>query len=207
MPALSRVTVAVRVLSPFGLNAPYPTDGLLKTVVTSAALPLIDIKPTIAYAISKDLSLGVSADIYTFAGFLGQGHAEHKQMSAGAFGIPPGASIEFSGRGTGAGAPASLLYYLLKNSDDLPILSVGLVYRSRTVVPLNGVLLVNGVKVAEVSTVLVLPHMVTGAVAVWTVRTRERAWEIELDVEYVGWGANRNRDIQLSTGGMFPQPQ
>ncbi len=165
---------------------------------------MIDSKPTIAYAISKDLSISISADIYTFAGFLGEEHAEQKQVCARAFGIPPGASIEFSGRGTGAGATASLLYAPLKNANDLPILSVGLVYRSRAVVPLNGVLLVNGTKVAEASTDLVLPHMLTGAVAVWPVRTREREWKVELDVEYVGWSANRNLDIQLSNGTTIP---
>ena len=206
-PALSAVTVGVGLLSPFGLNAHYPTDGPFKTVVTSAALPLIDIKPTIAYAISKDLSIGVSADIYTFASFLGEGHAEQKQISAGTFGLPPGASLEFNGKGTGAGATASILYSPLKNANDLPILSLGLVYRSRAVVPLNGGLLVNGTKVAEASTDLVLPHMVTGAVAVWPVRTREREWKVELDVEYVGWSANRDLDIRLSNGGRIPQPQ
>lgn len=80
-------------------------------------------------------------------------------------------------------------------------------YRSRAVVPLNGVFLVNGTKVAEASTELVLPHKVTRAVAVWPVRTGEREWKVEFDVEYVGWSANRNLDPRLSRGGTIPQPQ
>lgn len=105
------------------------------------------------------------------------------------------------------GATVGLLYSPLKNANDLPIQSLGLVYRSRVVVPLNGVFLVNGTKVAEASTELVLPHMVTGAVAVWPVRIREREWKVGLDVEYVGWSANSNLDIRLSNGATIPQPQ
>jgi long-chain fatty acid transport protein len=193
--------------SPFGLLTRYPVDGPFSTAVTSAALPLIDIKPTIAYKVSDDLSVGVSADIYTFASFLGEGHAEQKRMSAGAFGIPAGASIEFSGKGTGAGVTVSLLYSPLRNMDGLPTFSIGLVYRSQAVVPLSGSLLVNGAKIADASTNLVLPQMFTGAIAVWPVRTSEQEWKVEVDVEYVGWNSNRNLDVRLSNGSTIPQPQ
>lgn len=106
---LSSVTVGVGVTSPFGLNTRYPVDGPFNTAVTSVALPLINIKPTIAYKVNDYLSVGLSADIYTFASFLGEGHVEQKQISAGAFGIPAGDSIEINGKGTGAGVTASLL--------------------------------------------------------------------------------------------------
>lgn len=207
LPILSPVTIGIGLTSPFGLNTRYPVDGPFNTAVTSAALPLIDIKPTIAYKISEDLSVGVSADIYTFAGFLGEGHVEQKQVSAGALGIPAGASIELNGKGTGAGVTASLLFSPLRNRAGKPIMSIGLVYRSQAVLPLSGSLLVNGAKVADASTDLVLPHVFTGAIAVWPVRTREREWKVELDVEYVGWGLFRNLDIRLSNGATIPQPQ
>ena len=207
LPIFSPVTVGIGLTSPFGLNTRYPLDGPFNTAVTSAALPLIDIKPTIAYKISEGLSVGVSADIYTFASFLGEGHAEQKQVSAGALGIPAGASIELNGKGTGAGVTASLLYSPLRNGAGKPIMSVGLVYRSQAVLPLNGSLLVNGAKVADASTDLVLPHMFSGAIAIWPVRTGQREWKIELDVEYVGWSVNRNLDIRLSNGATIPQPQ
>ena len=45
---LSNVTVGLGLTSPFGLNIRYPVDGPFNTAVTSAALPLIDIKPTVA---------------------------------------------------------------------------------------------------------------------------------------------------------------
>ncbi len=205
--AFSPVTLGLGLTSPFGTNIRYPLDGPFNTAVTTAALPLIDIKPTVAYKLNDQLAIGVSADIYTFASFLGQGQAEQKQVGAGVFGIPAGASVEFNGNGTGAGATVSLLYTPLRNSDGKPIASVGLVYRTQAVVPLSGSLLVNGAKVADASTNLVLPQIYTGAIAIWPVRTSEREWKLELDVEYVGWKSNRDLDIHLSSGGVFPQPQ
>jgi long-chain fatty acid transport protein len=203
----SPVTLGLGLTSPFGSNTRYPVDGPFNTAITSAALPLIDIKPTVAYKLNDQLAIGVSADIYTFASFLGQGHGEQKQVGAGVFGIPAGASVEFNGKGTGAGATVSLLYTPLRNGDGKPLASIGLVYRTQAVVPLSGSLLVNGTKVADASTNLVLPQIYTGAIAVWPVRTNEREWKLELDVEYVGWKSNRDLDVHLSSGGVIPQPQ
>ncbi|MBX3333166.1 MAG: outer membrane protein transport protein [Nitrospira sp.] len=207
LPRMSSMTVGIGLLSPFGLNTRYPLDGPFATAVTSAALPLFAIKPTIAYKVNDQLSVGLSADIYTFASFLGEGHGEQKQISAGALGIPVGASIELNGSGTGAGVTASLLYTPMTNNTGKPILSIGFVYRSQAVVPLNGALLVNGVKIADGSANLVLPQMVTGAVAIWPVRTSNREWKIELDVEYVGWSLHKNLDVRLEGGGGIPQPR
>lgn len=205
--SLSSLTVGLGITSPFGSNTRYPVDGPFNTAVTSAELPLIDIKPTIAYKISEALSVGVSADIYTFASFLGEGHVEQKQVSAGALGIPAGASTELNGTGTGAGVTVGLLYSPLRNGAGKPIISIGVVYRSQAVLPLSGSLLVNGAKVADASTDLVLPHIVTGAIAVWPVRTSKKEWKVELDVEYVGWSSNKNLDVRLSNGATIPQPQ
>lgn len=206
-PRFSAVTIGLGLTSPFGLNTRYPIDGPFNTAVTSAELPLIAIKPTVAYKISEQLSIGVSADIYTFADFLGEGHVEQKQMSGGGLGIPAGASIELNGTGTGAGVAASLLFTPVRNDVGKPTISVGLVYRSQAVLPLNGSLLINGARVADASTDLVLPQMFTGAIAFWPVRTHDREWKVELDVEYVGWSLNRNLDVRLSSGATIPQPQ
>ena len=205
--SLSNVTVGLGLTSPFGLNTRYPVDGPFNTAITSAALPLIDIKPTVAYKLNDQLAIGVSADIYTFAGFLGEGQVELRQVGAGVSGIPAGASVELNGKGTGAGLTASLLYTPFRNSEGKPLASVGLVYRSQAVLPLSGSLLINGSKVSDASTNLVLPQMYTGAIAIWPVRTSEREWKLELDVEYVGWKSNRDLDVHLSSGGVIPQPQ
>jgi long-chain fatty acid transport protein len=203
----SSIAIGIGVNSSFGSNIRYPLDSPLNTAVTSVTLPLLAIKPTVAYRINDQLSVGVSADIYTFASFLGEGQAEQKQISAGALGIPAGAPIELNGRGTGAGVTVSMLYAPLKNEVGKPVVSIGLVYRSQAVVPLKGSLLVNGAKAADASTDLVLPQMVTGAIAVWPVRSLEREWKVEIDVEYVGWSLNRNLDVRLSNGATIPQPQ
>jgi long-chain fatty acid transport protein len=203
----SAITIGLGLTSPFGLRTRYPIDGPFNTAVTSAELPLITIKPAIAYKISDALSVGVSADIHTFASFLGEGHVEQKQISSGAQGLPAGGSIELNGTGTGAGVTASLLYTPMRNPAGKPVVSIGFVYRSQAVLPISGALLVNGAKVADASTDLVLPQMATGAIAVWPVRTIEREWKLEVDVEYVGWGLNRNLDVRLSNGATIPQPQ
>ena len=118
-----------------------------------------------------------------------------------------GASVELNGTGTGAGATVSLLYTPLRNGDGKPLASIGLVYHTQAVVPLSGSLLVNGAKVADASANLVLPQIYTGAIAIWPVRTSEREWKLELDVDYVGWKSNRDLDVHLSSGGVIPQPQ
>ncbi|HEX5647815.1 MAG TPA: outer membrane protein transport protein [Nitrospira sp.] len=206
LPRLSAVTVGLGLNSPFGLLTRYPADGPFNTAATFAALPLLAIKPTIAYQLTDSVSVGVSADIYTFAPFLGQGHAEQKLVGAGALGIPAGAPVELNGTGTGAGATVSILVTPLRNDDGKPRISIGVIYRTQVVLPLSGALLIGGTKVADASTNLVLPQIVTGAVAVWPVRNSEREWKIEVDAEFVGWGSYRNLDVQLSNGAMIPQP-
>jgi long-chain fatty acid transport protein len=206
-PRFSAVTIGLGLVTSFGLRTRYPIDGPFNTAVTSAELPLIDIQPTIAYRVSKDFSIAVGADIYTFTSFLGEGHVEQKQISAGGLGISPGSSIELNGTGTGAGVTVGLLYTPVRNGTDKPIVSIGFVYRSQAVLPLHGSLLVNGTKVADAATDLVLPQRFTGAVAVWPVRTSEREWKVEVDIGYVGWSSNRNLDVRLSNGAIIPQPQ
>jgi long-chain fatty acid transport protein len=198
---LSNVTVGLGLTSPYGLSTRYPVDGPFNSVVTSARMPLIDIKPTVAFKVNDDLAIGVSTDVYTFADFLGEGQVEQQRIGAG------GATVELNGKGTGAGVTASLHYTALRNSDGKPVASIGLVYRSQAVLPLSGSVMVNGASVADASTSLVLPQVYTGGMAIWPVRTQEREWKLELDVEYVGWRSNRNLDLQLSNGTTIPQPQ
>lgn len=198
---LSNVTLGLGLTSPYGLSTRYPVDGPFNSVVTSAKLPLLDIKPTVALKVNDDLAIGVSADIYTFASFLGEGQVEQQRIGGA------GATVELNGKGTGAGVTASLLYTPLRNSDGNPVASIGLVYRTQAVLPLSGSLLVSGTNVADASTSLVLPQIYTGAMAIWPVRTNEREWKLELDIEYVGWKSNRNLDVHLSNGTTVPQPQ
>ncbi|WP_455245857.1 OmpP1/FadL family transporter [Petrachloros mirabilis] len=198
---LADVTVGIGLTTPFGLNTRYPVDGPFNTAVTSATLPLIDIKPTVAYKLNDSIAVGLSADIYTFASFLGEGHIEQR------FVLPGGMTAELNGRGTGAGFTASLLYTPLRNDEGKPLASIGLVYTSQSVIPLSGGFFVNGAKVADATANLVLPQIYRGGVAVWPIRDRKNEWKLELDVEYVGWKSLRNLDVSLSNGAIIPQPQ
>lgn len=205
--SLSNFTLGLGLTTPYGINTRFPTDGPFNSAVTSATLPLIDIKPTIAFRLNEQLAFGISADVYTFASFLGEGQVEQHRVWPGGSGIPAGSSVEFQGKGTAAGFTASMLYTPIRNEEGKPRAAIGLIYTSQAVLPLRGGLLVNGTKIADASTTLVLPQIYRGAVAVWPIRDHHREWKLELDVEYVGWKSVRNFDLHLSTGATLPQPQ
>jgi long-chain fatty acid transport protein len=95
----------------------------------------------------------------------------------------------------------------LRNADGKPVANVGIVYRSQATLHLSGALLANGAKVSDANATLVLPQVITGAVALWPVRTHEREWKLEMDVDYVGWKSVRNLDVTLGNGTTIAQPQ
>ena len=204
MAALDGFTAGIGVLSPFGVLYRYPNDSPFSTAVTSEALQLIDIKPTLAYKLNDQLSVGLGADIYTFASFWGEGRGAVKLNNAGLPGIPPGTPLEINGNDTAAGFNVSLLYTPFRNSTGKPLANIGLVYRSQATLHLDGSFLANGSPVADASTTLVLPQVITGAIAVWPIRNKDHEWKVELDVDYTGWKSFRNTDVHLSTGTTIP---
>lgn len=204
--ALGDLSAGLGITTPFGLQTRYPADGPFSTAATGSNLPLIDIKPTLAYRFNDSLSVGVGADIYTFASFLGQGHVEERFNWPGGGGIPAGAAMEINGNGTAPGFNLSLLYTPFRNTDGKPLANVGLVYRSQATLHLNGQFLANGGLISDARTTIVLPQMYTVAVAIWPVRDSSREWKLEFDVDYVGWKSIRNLDVHLSNGGTLPQP-
>lgn len=204
--ALGDLTAGIGVTVPFGSVTRWPNDGPFRTTTTFNTLPLLDIKPTLAYKLTPDLSIGLGADIYTFSGLFGEGHVERKSVWPGGGGIPAGAQVELFGADTAAGFNASMLYTALRNADGKPVANVGIVYRSQATLHLNGAFLANGAKVSDATATFVLPQVITGAVALWPVRTREREWKLEVDVDYVGWKSVRNLDVHLANGATIPQP-
>lgn len=198
--ALGDLSAGVGVTVPFGSLNRWPTDGPFRTATTFNTLPLLDIKPTLAYQLTRDLSIGLGADIYTFSGLVGEGHIERQTIPA------PGITSELFGKDTAAGFNASLLYTPLRNADGKPLANIGIVYRSRATMHLNGALLSNGAKVSDAKATFILPQVITGAIAIWPVRTNEREWKFEVDVDHVGWKSMRNLDVQLANGGTIPQP-
>ncbi len=206
MTALGELTVGVGLTVPFGSVTRWPEDGPFRTTTTFNTLPLLDIKPTVGYRLSRDLSLGVGADIYTFSGLFGEGHAEQRSISPGGL-APAGSTLELYGKDTAVGFNTSLLYTALRNGDGQPVANIGIVYRSQATLHLAGALLANGRKVQDATTTLVLPQVISGGIALWPVRTPEREWKLELDVDYVGWKSVRNLDLHLANGTVIAQPQ
>lgn len=208
--ALGDLSVGIGLTAPFGSLTRWPNNGPFNTATTFSTLPLMDIKPTVAYKVTESLSLGLGADIYTFSGLLGEGQVEKQFISPGAPAFPlapAGSKMELSGKDTAAGFNASLLYTALRNADGKPLANIGIVYRSQATLHLSGALLANGAKVSDADATLVLPQVITGAIAIWPVRTSEREWKLEVDVDYVGWKSVRNLDVALANGVTIPQPQ
>jgi long-chain fatty acid transport protein len=194
-------TVGIGVTSPFALQVEYPDDSLIAPIATKAALPLIDIKPTLAYKLNKYISIGGGLDIYTFASFLGEGQAELKQSPA------PGFNLEANGTDTALGFNASVLWTPLRNAAEKPLLNLGFVYRNGANLDLNGEFLANGAKVANASTTIELPDVYTWAIAGWPIRNAQHEWKIEVDVEYADWTDFKDLDLKLSNGAVIPAPR
>ena len=205
--ALRDLSAGIGLTVPFGSLTRWPNDGPFRTSTTFNTLPLLDIKPTLAYKVMENLSLGLGADIYTFSGLVGEGHVEKQSVWPGGLGVPAGSKVELSGKDTAAGFNASLLYTALRNADGKPLANIGIVYRSQATLHLSGALLANGANVSDARATLVLPQIITGAIAIWPVRTNEREWKLEMDVDYVGWKSVRTLDVMLANGVTIPQPQ
>ena len=201
MTALGNLSIGIGLTVPFGSLTRWPNDGPFRMATTLSALPLLDIKPTLAYRVTENLSLGLGADIYTFSSLVGEGQVERHAIPVA------GVKTELNGKGTAAGFNASLLYTALRNADGKPLANIGIVYRSQATMHLSGELLANGAKVSDANATLVLPQIITGAIAIWPVRTSEREWKLEMDVDYVGWNSVRNLDVSLGNGVTIAQPQ
>lgn len=194
--ALERWTAGVGVTVPFGSLTEYQSNAPFSQSVLFNTLPLLDIKPTIAYKLNDQFSFGLGADIYTFTTIFGEGQLEIKSTT-GAGGA--GLQQELNGSGTGAGFNASMMYTPFRNADGKPLANVAIVYRSQAVVPLSGQFIRGGSSVADAQASLPLPQIITGAIALWPVRDQEREWKLELDVDHVRWKSFRSTTIALST--------
>ena len=202
-------TAGIGVTNPYALRIDYPDNSLIAPVNTHAALPLLDIKPTLAYKLNDYLSVGGGLDIYTFASFIGEGHGEFRRNV--------GATLEANGTDTALGFNASLLLTPIRNDAGKPLLNFGFVYRNGANLKLKGNFLANGAKVADAAATIELPDIYTWAIAGWPIRNARHEWKIEVDVEYADWTDFKDLDLQLSNfkdptqqlifGQTIPQPR
>ncbi|MGH7844162.1 MAG: OmpP1/FadL family transporter, partial [Candidatus Binatia bacterium] len=205
---LDRVTLGIGVFSPFGLKIRWPGDGPLNTASTRASLPLIEIRPVIAFKATEKLSIAAGADIYTFQDIIGEGKAKIQFKSSGAPGLPPaGTPLQVTGKDTAAGFNLSLRYTPCLSENNLPWCSFGFLYRSRATLHLKGEFHAAGTSLADARIKLVLPQSFTVAGAVWPVRNSQSEWKVELDVDYTGWNAFKNTDVHLSSGTVIRVPR
>jgi len=205
--ALGDLSAGFAVVAPFGTLYNWPNNGPFNTALTSQTLELLDFKPTLAYKLNDQLSVGLGMDIYTFLNFWGEGQAETKFNSPALVGFGINPPLEINGRDTALGFNASFMYTPFRNADGKPLANVGFVYRSQATLHLDGQFLANGGLVADASTTLVLPQVLTGGIALWPVRDKEREWKLELDVDFTGWKSVRNTDVHLSSGATIPVPR
>lgn len=199
--ALGPLSVGLGLTSPYGLATRWPDPTGFEATVTRAKLPLLDIKPTLAYRIGDMLSIGLGADIYTFAGFIGSGGYEAQNDTPGV------GRIETNMDGTTAGFNASLLLTPWRTGDGKPRLNLGFVYRSGAKLPLHGSFSVNGIRQATVNSALELPEVISAAVAVWPIRDGSHEWKLEYDMDFVGWDSFRSFDMHLSNGVTMSYPE
>jgi long-chain fatty acid transport protein len=198
--ALGDLSVGLGLLNLYGFALKYPENGPFASSVTFAQLPLLDIKPTLAYKVTEGLSVGLGADIFTFASFLGEGQAERRFVSSGA-------KMELNGKGTTAGLNASVLYTVLRAENGKPRLNLAGIWRSQAVLPLKGQFLTNGAVVADATSSIRLPESYTVGLAWWQIRNEAHEWKLEVNVDWVRWQSIRNFDVQLSNGAFLPSPQ
>lgn len=184
-------TAGIGVTNPYALRIDYPDNSLIAPVNTHAALPLIDIKPTLAYKLNDYLSVGGGLDIYTFASFLGEGHGEFRRKNNGI-------DQEANGTDTALGFNTSLLLTPIRNDAGKPLVNLGFVYRNGADLKLKGDFRANGALVADARTTVELPDIYTWAIAGWPIRNKRHEWKIEVDVEYADWTDFKDLDLHLS---------
>jgi len=199
--AFGPLSVGVGLTGNYGLIVRYPRNGPFASVVTSAKLPLLTIKPTIAYRVHDTVSFGLGLDIHTFATFLGEGHYASKRA------VPGIGGDELNGNGTAVGYNGSLMITPLRTESGKPQVNLGFVYRAGTDLPLSGQYRVNGVRVTGAKMDLQLPQVVTGALAYWPIRDARYEWKLEYDMDFVGWDSSRSFDIVFSNGQSRSIPQ
>lgn len=198
--ALGPLTVGLGLTTPYGLITRYPDAIPFSSVVSRAKLPMLDIKPTLSYRVSDWLSIGLGADIYTFADFLGAGGFEQQTI------IPGVGKTQLRADGTMASYNASLLLTPLTTAEGKPRLNLGFVFRAGGGFPLEGDYQVNNLTIAKARTALNLPDIYTGAIAYWPIRDQKHEWKLEYDMDFSRWNDMRTLNVQLSNGLSIKTP-
>lgn len=205
--SIEKVSLGLGVFSPYGLRTRYPDDSPIATAAIFGSLPLIEIRPVVAVALNRQLSVAVGLDIYTFSSFIADGETRIQFSNPGIPSLSPGAKLEFRGNGTSVGFNAAILYTPMQYADGKPKLSVALTYQNLTNLKLTGEFLANNAIVSSASATLNLPRIYGFGLAYWPIHDTQREWKVEADVDYSAWNTFNNLDIHLGNGFILPFPE
>lgn len=203
---LDRFSVGMGLQNLFGFAARFPFDSPFSTAVTSAVLPLLDFKPTLAYKATDWLSLGVGGDFFFFWKPV-VGCANQKFISPGLPSMPAGSSVQITGCGRTQAVNVSAMITPLRADNGKPRVNLGFVWRGPSDLPLEGDLRVNEAVVAKAKTKLHFPDIYNAGLAVWPWRDSESEWKLESDIDFVRWSTIKNNDFKFSNGLVLPNPQ
>ena len=208
---LSNSTFGVGVLPPYGLVLDYDDRGPLSNVVTSAALPLLDVKPTFAYRVNDRVSIGAGLDLYSINRNIGTGAAQLKfragDQLAQLYQLDPDSELTVRGRDQAAGFNLGLLLTPWFDSDRIPRLNTAFVYRSGFHLDLSGDLTSEQMRLSAAEFTIAFPEVYTVGVAYWPIRNSELEWKLEIDLDYVRCSSVENIDIRLDQGVVLPSPR
>jgi long-chain fatty acid transport protein len=190
---LERWRFGIGLNAPFGNLADYADSGPFRYTAMDSMLSVMNFAPTIALAVTEQLSFGASANVY-------YGQTELNRMSplAVLLGIPglPDGRFHFYGDGIGAGATLGGLYRFNDQH------SIGAVYRSPFVIDFEGRAVVRNdltglLGGAESSAEIQFPQSVTFGYAF---RPNEH-WRCEADIEWTNW--EMLDDVKLNSDNPF----
>lgn len=159
----SRFGTALSINSPFGLKTDWPATTPFASKNTFSQIRMVMVNPSIIYKISDNLSLAGGFDY----AYLNKVQLDNTLQN-------------LSGDGDGWGGNASIFY---KGNN----FNVGVTYRSRIRIGINGSAIAKGALAAagssSATTSITLPDQVNVGVA-WM---PNEAWTLSLDVDWVNW--------------------
>jgi len=171
----SNFGTSLSINAPFGLQTDWPATTPFGNKATFSQIQMVMVNPSVVYRISDNLSI---------AGGFDYAYLNKVQLNNGLQAL--------LGDGDGWGGNASIFY---KNDH----FNVGVTYRSRIKIDINGSAIARGALAAagssSATTSLTLPDQVNGGIA-WM---PNETWTFSVDVDWVNWKTFDAIDIQYAS--------
>ncbi len=168
-----RTAVGLSVNDPFGLSTDWSDTSVTRYVATFSNIVTVEINPSIAYQMTPRLALAAGV------GFV------HMRATLERL-VPGNLDFRLSGDGNGWGANVAALY---RATDAL---SVGLTYRSRIKIDLDGDASLSGIISGGGSTSITLPDLIDLGVSF----RASKDLRLNADLDYTMWSTYRRLDVQ-----------